>query len=270
MIRTIALLTGGSHYAKAAEELALRLAQACRARLRAVVAVDQNDIDQLSAETNGGADNARQLTEQDANRVAEKAEALGIRCETAYHGQGVHRGLTEESRQSDLLVLGIPTRADAQADPMARQMLRERIQMVRRAECSLLATLMPRERLDPLLLCYEGGLEGKAALRVGAEIAERAGLAVYLMPLADRPEFASPLIAAAREYLAGFDIPSLQTLEPDYSRLPESQILAATGEVAPNLIVLGSTPHNALQRFFGENTAEELTKDCDIPVLLAR
>jgi hypothetical protein len=187
-----------------------------------------------------------------------------------FRGEGAIDGLLAEAKESDLLILGMPTEAAAVSDPVAEAMLHDELPVLRGAECSLLIVAEPPRKLGRALVNYQGGIEGKTALRMAGELAERTSAGLVVLSVQRDLSLASMLTGTAEEYLKGFDLSSVECIADKDSPESESDILHFAHSVRAGIIILGEEPYGFWHRFMGQATAEEVALATRIPVLIAR
>jgi nucleotide-binding universal stress UspA family protein len=268
MLRTIAVHCGGAEYQRFAERHALELAKLFKARLRAVVPLDGVTVEKMRQ--SGTGDTPEGLTEQTTREILKQAKAAGLEGQSVMRPEGVIEGLREEARKADLLVVGMPTRADATGDAMAEIAMDEELSLVRNVECSLLVAAAEPTPLRNVLVSYQGGAEGKAALRAAGSVAERAGARVNVTAIHGDLAHAEALTAAALQYLEGYKLEGADGLEFHGSDEAPNQILDAARDTDADLIVLGCEPYGILKRFFSGSKEEAVIVTTHKPVLIAR
>ena len=138
----------------------------------------------------------------------------------AYAKNGIiQKAVRALKKETDLLVIGMPTEGTPQDegspldDDLIEVLLREDLRLLRRSECSLLVVCRPPGSLGAILVNYQGGLEGKRALGMAGELAERTGARIVVLSIEGDAVRAAELTGTAREYLGGFDLPSVDTIE---------------------------------------------------------
>lgn len=117
---------------------------------------------------------------------------------------------------------------------------------------------------------YQGGVEGKAALRLAGSAAECAGGRVTVLSIAGDPAATASLTEAATDYLSAFRGVRPEALEHRGTPDSEGRILEAADEVGAHLIVLGAEPYGLLDRFLNRNIAEQVALSTERPILVAR
>lgn len=266
MIRTITVYTGESDYARAAQAHAIEMASQFAARLK-VVSLWQAEKGGVVDDSTESASGSMKGNQQD---IMEAAERAGVRVVAGSRGEGGTRGLLEESRETDLLVLGLPTDADADRTAEAARVLSNERPVLRKAECALLVVSQPPTPIRKILARYEEGSTGKAMLRMVAAIAERYHAHLGLLTIENDPVKATRLAAAAEEYVKGFDIPSVETLAQAGPTGSTVWIQQVAESFDADLIAMGEEGHNLLERLFGENLAEQTALSTSIPLLIVR
>ncbi|MFP4380123.1 MAG: universal stress protein [Candidatus Sumerlaeia bacterium] len=269
MIRAITVRAGSSKYTKAAQDHAIALAQAFNARLRIVLAWEGR-ADEEKVE-HQGASSAENAGTPDVDELMLKARQAGITVEEGYRGEGTEEGMVAESRSTDLIVLGLPTEDEANMDRDAGILMHSEKPILRKAESSLLAVQeSPRDNLNCVLAIYEGGVEGKGALRMAAHIAEKQNAKVAVLTRMGRIEDATLMASAAKRYLKNYDLPGVQILDEVGNGASRGEILNVAKKVDAGLIVIGSDPYGLMKVLFDIPIAEKTILDTHIPVLIAR
>ncbi len=268
MYHTITVASASNSYARLAEAWALKLAALLGARLRAVVAWDQSEVEK--ARSSDKSLDPERLTEQITRDVVDSARAAGIEAESVFRGEGTLRGILAEAQETDLLVIGMPTEGQAGSDSVARAILDADLPILRRAECSVLVAARPPEDIRSVLVSYQGGHEGKTALRAAGTIAEASGAAATVVSgHGDRAQ-AEIMTGRALRYLEGFDLPRARGIAFSGQPEEEQRLLQAADETRSNLIVLGHEPYGVIHRLFADDAAEAIALSTNIPVLVAR
>lgn len=262
MICTITTQTGNSAYAKAAQEYALSLSNSLNARLRVVTKWDDEDVPSVV--------NALSIAKQGAHNVAELAGQLDI---PVVESDCVDQeSVLGEAQMSDLFVVGMPTDADVAHDDNQTAALQDHERpLLHDAECSILVVNKPPKRsIQNILVNYQGGIEGKAALRVAGELASGSGAKVTVLSLHGDISQASKMANTAKDYLAGYDLKEIEIL--DETGVPESwvDIHNIAQSCDADMVVLGEDPYGVLDRLLSKNIGERMADATDTPVLLAR
>lgn len=262
MIRTVTVYTGDSDYTKAAQLHGIDIAGRFEARLKVVSLWDAG-----SAEEVASAEQTMKLRRQD---IVMRASGAGIRAVEESRGDGMTRGLLDEARKTDLLVLGIPTESQAEGDDMASRLFREQLPVIREAESAVLAVSEPPQPFRKIVVQYDAGNPGKAMLRLAGAIAEKYRAEIAVLTLDDDLSEAARLAAAAAEYLQGFDVPGVETMPKTGTAESKVQIMEAAGVCGADLIAIGEAGHGVIERLLGQNTAERTALATVIPLLIAR
>lgn len=266
MIRTVTVYTGRSPYSLAAQEHAIEAARLFGARLK-VVAIWGADGDKATAESGVP---VPELMTQERGEIAARAAQAGVKVAEGLRGDGITRGLLEEARETDLLVLGMPTEADKQTDDVAAGLIRRELPVLRKAECAILAVDQPPRPVRKIMAQYSEGPAAKTMLRLAATWAEKLDAALTVLTVQNDVARATELAAAAEEYLKGFNLSSVETHPekgPTDSKIP---ILAAADALGPDMIAMGEEGHSFLERFLGMNVAERTALATPIPLLICR
>jgi len=266
MIRTVTVYTGESRFARAAQQHAIEIAKQFKARLKVV--------DLWSAEEGGpvvqASVPAEALGKGNQNDIVNTAEQAGLHVDTAGRGRGMTRGLLEEAKETDLLVLGLPTETERDENDTASRLFKNERPVMNRAECALLIVNEPPSPLEKILVKHEAGIAGKAMLRMAGAVAERYSARVGILTMENDIARSTELAAAAQEYLKGFDIPAIETLPKSGPPDSKVEILRAAESFGADLIAMGEEGHNWLERWFGADLAERTALTTSTPFLIVR
>lgn len=265
MIHTVTVCAGSSPHSVNAQEHAFRIAGWYQALLRVVGCWDPKDDRKIRA---GGEDPERLATQMIAS-VVERAEALELRTDQGLRANGVVNGLLQESRECDLLVLGLPSETDGDAD-FVEGIMDADLTVIREARCSLLVCALPLRPVGKILVNYQGGRIGKNALRIAAEIAQHTWAKLEVLAIHQDLTQAEHLSAQAMKYLTAFDLRQKVHSEAEGVPGSEDDILAAAESSEPDLIVIGDPPYGLIDRVLGQDAAEEVALGTFLPVLIAR
>jgi len=135
----------------------------------------------------------------------------------------------------------------------------------------------------PLLVATDGAERSGVALRAAREIAARHGAPVKVLTVLDplpivTPEIQLPItpemdaerradrLAAVRAQIARAGAAAAWTLEIDEGQ-PMATIAQHASDLAARLIVVGLGRHGMIERLFGDETALQLLRLADVPVL---
>lgn len=267
MIRTVTTHAGDTHYTDAAQAHAISIAKALNARLRAIALWQEHGQgDAAGAETDKAGS-----AERKAEALAARAREEGLKASAVVREQHVLEGMLDESKSSDLLVIGLPTKAEEHGHPLVAAVMAEELPLLRKSECSVLVVSRPPRQLQNVLVNYQGGVDGKAALRIAGELAEAHKAAATVLSIHGDARQASTLTGAAANYLEGFEV--LNVLERQEVGDRESAagvILEQAASLDPDLLVLGGEPYGFWDHVLSRDTGEELALATDLPVLIAR
>jgi len=265
MIHTVTLSAGTASYSINAQEHAFRIAKWYGALLRVVRTWGAADARALTARGEDPGVLARRLTEP----IVERASTRGLRTDTNMRGNGVVEGLLDEARQCDLMVVGLPIEAEGEQHFLERE-LDDDLTLIRKAECPLLICARPVEPINTILVNYQGDPVSRNALRLAGEIGQFASAMVEVLCIHGDLAEAGRLSAEALGYLKGFKLPKVRHSEVEGTPGDEEAVLAAAEVTEPGLVVIGDAPYGLLQRFMGEDTAEQVALGTLLPVLVAR
>jgi nucleotide-binding universal stress UspA family protein len=258
MIHSVAVLGGASLHAKIAQRHAIQMALLFQARLRVVVTWDAENTEKALAD--GAPDEILQsLVDAEMENVTWEVGKGALQVERSVQGGGLVQGALAAADESDLLVVGLTD-----------QETQER-SLLPKADCLVLAVHQPPQRLQRILVDYQGGKAGKAALRIAGEVALRADAAVTVLCVSGDSIEAGTLAATAERYLEAFGLRSVDKIEHRGSRTSQNEVLHAANSITANLIVVGQERQGLLAGLLHKATidAEGLAEEIDIPVLIA-
>ena len=267
MIRTIAVHPGDSVCAKAAVRHAAELAKLFGARVRVVGTWQARYDDSDVAE-----EDATAIIEKEVAVLVKELQDGGVDAEASPRGEELQAALLDEARESDLLVLGFPPQGSVQEDPVAAMMQKKSFPFVRKAEsCVMIVSDIPC-KIEKVLVNAGPVPEGKAAMRLAGEIAERSNAELAVAIASGRNEEESDVIAAGiSRYLEAFKIPRVSMLQYEGEQRSSATILSGVADAAPDMVVLGAPTYGKLSGFFGKaGAAEDVIRNVSVPVLIAR
>lgn len=256
MIHSIAVLGGDETHTIIAQRHAIQMALLFQARLR--VAVTWNAEDNEKAFAEGVPEEILPaMVEEEMANVSEEVGKAPLLVERSVHGGGLIQGALAAANESDLLVVGL---TDEEMEERA---------LLSKADCLVLAVHHPPQSLRRILVDYQGGTEGKAALRIAGELALRTQAAVTILSVSGDISEAGALVATAEKYLEAFGL-AVDKIDHRGSPTSPNEVLRAATSINADLIVVGKER----QGFFLLNKAtldpEDLAEDITIPVLIAR
>jgi nucleotide-binding universal stress UspA family protein len=268
MIHTVAVLAGDGAYAEAAQQHALQIARWFQARVRVVTIWEPKEA---RGATVGGL-SLESLAEMNVEKVASEARNDHVPLEASVRAEGCLKGLLAEARESDLLVVGLPLATTKAADPLLQAIRHAELPLLHKAECLILVVYQSPRPIRKIMVDYQGGIEGKTALRAAGEVALRTSAAVTVLSMDLDPGDAGVMAATAASYLGGFGLSSVETI----SRVgqPESamEVVRAAESTEADLLVVGGERHGLLHWLRDRATPdpEDVALSTHIPVLIAR
>lgn len=257
MIYTVAVRAGSLSHHINAQSHAIQMARLFGARLRAVSVWEGRAAPKEPGYGEGRADLAR----QELDELVEKARGEGVSVEERSRGEGVEEGLLAEARESDILVLGLPAEGEEEA---------QNLSLVRRAESSVLVVSKPPSGQNAVLVNYQGGIAGKAALRAAGALSMRLSARVSVLTVEADLGKATQLTETARQYLKGFRLKEVETREVNGASDSDRKILEAVEETGADLAVIGAEPYGFMERFFNRDVAEQVATAAVVPLFVAR
>jgi len=266
MIHTVSVRTGDSNYARAAQKHAGYFASWFDARLCIVEVLDPQDAETLAH----AGESPELLMETEADIAVKRTGVMVRRTESHFRGEGTTAGLLAESKETDLLVLGIPADDQTNGSLIGEALVRDEIPLIRKAECSLLIVAEPPRKLGRILVNYHGGMEGKTALRLAGEIAERTAAEIVVVCIEHELPQAEIYCSTAEKYLKGFHEVQVRSIPIRDKPHSEGDILDLAHSEDAGLIIFGEEPSGFWDRFIGNVHAENLACKTHIPLLVAR
>ena len=268
MIHTVAVLAGEAECAVAAQLHALRIAQWFGARLRVVTTSEPENTEGDAASSHF----MESFGRKEVERVRLEASDGSVHVETSLRGEGVLEGLLAEARGSDLLVVGLPPDPADGADPLLQAIRHAELPLLHKAECLVLVVRQPPGRICRILVEYQGGTVGKAALRAAGEVAMRASAAVTVLSVDGDAGDAEVLSATAERYLAGFGLSSVATMAQVGQPGSATEVALAAESTGADLVVIGGERHGILNWLSDRTTPnpEDVSLSTQVPVLIAR
>ncbi len=262
MIRTITTQAGSSVYAHAAQKYAISISNALDARLRVVAKWDEDEVPHNI--------DTPVLAQKSAKEMVAQAKEVGV---DLLESDCRHiEGLLDEARMSDLFVVGMPTDTDvANEDQLTSQIQDAERPLLHDAECSVLVVSKPpTQPINHVMVQYQGGIEGKSALRVAGELSLGCAAKVTVLSIHGDINKASKLAHMAKSYLEGYDLKQVDVV--DTTGVPDSwvEIKNAAQSCQADVVVFGEDPYGFWERFLTQNTGERMADATDFPVLLAR
>ena len=155
-------------------------------------------------------------------------------------------------------------------DDLIEALLREDLRLLRRAECSLLVVCQPPRPLGTILVHYQGGMEGKRALGLAGELAERHEARLVVLTIESDAVRAAELSATAQAYLGGFAVASVDAVQEKGAPDSELKVLERAETEGADAIVIGHEPYGLLHRLLSSDLVEQVALDTHLPVLVAR
>jgi nucleotide-binding universal stress UspA family protein len=150
------------------------------------------------------------------------------------------------------------------------ELLDDDLTLLRQAECSVLMVSRTQRMIQTILVNYQGGLEGKMALRLAGGWGEKTSARVVVLSIDSDPAQAASLTQVATQYLKGYALAEVKTIERSGDPNSELEILDVVREESADLIVVGAEPYGLLARILDQDVAEDLALATELPLLIAR
>ena len=133
--------------------------------------------------------------------------------EKRFRGEGIAAGLLAEARENDLLVVGLPTEGGTEDKGLMEELWDNDLTLLRQAECNMLVVVGTVRETRTILVNYQGGLEGKMALRLAGAWGEKAAARVVALSIDSDPARAASLTNSATQYLKGYALVEVKAVE---------------------------------------------------------
>lgn len=267
MIHVVSTLSGNSSHAQIGQRHAIRIAQLFHAKLRVALIWEPDVTEQ--ADTGGRTWEV--LAADEVKRISREAGDPNLRVESSLRGDGLHKGLLAEARETDLLVIGLP-RCATDDGPLCKAIREDELPLLQKAECLILVVYAEPTPIRSVLVGYQGGTAGKMALRAAGEIAIRTSAAVTVLSVDRAPDIAGLLTASAHRYLDGYDIRAITTVERVGEPGSEDEVLEVAESIGADFVVVEGEQYGMLE-WLRARTAphpEALSEALHRPVLIAR
>jgi nucleotide-binding universal stress UspA family protein len=267
MIHVVSVLAGNSSHAQIAQRHAIRIAQLFRARLRVALIWEP----EMTEAADMGGRTWEVIADEEVKRISQEAGDPSVLVESSLRGEGLHKGLLAEARETDLLVVGLP-RCATDDEPLCKAIRHNELPLLPRAECLVLVVYEDPAPIRSVLVDYQGGTAGKTALRAAGEIAIHTSAAVTVLSVERAADLAELLTASAKRYLDGFGIPTITTIERLGEPGSEEEVLEVAESTGADLVVIGGEQYGML-KWLRARTAphpEEISEALHKPVLIAR
>jgi nucleotide-binding universal stress UspA family protein len=195
-----------------------------------------------------------------------------VQMESSIRGEGLLEALLAEARESDLLVIGLPPEPGEGTEPLLQAVRNAELPLLHKAECLVLVVCRPPRPIKRIVVDYEGGTAGKAALRAAGEVALRAAATVTVLCIDGDIRNAGCLASSAERYLEGYGLSSVAAVSQVGQKGSASEISHAAKSAEADLVVIGGE-HHGLLNWLRDRTGpdpEVVATFTQIPVLVAR
>lgn len=264
MLHTISVPTAPGKSAAAAYGHAVDLSKAFDATLRVnFVSEPLETAEAEDPDLVARADTEARATFEPVRKIAEGA---GVAASMSIRREGVAEGLLSTAAESDLVVLGLdPEHVDDDPDRK-----KDYVRTIREAESSLAVVSEEPREMRKVLVAYEGGPEGKSALRLTGELAQRTGAEVVVSARHGDVAEAGRLENIARTYFEGFRDLNVSTRKATKGVGSESETIRIAETEDADAIVVGGDTYGMMDRFLDTVTPEDFALKTRLPVFVSR
>ena len=276
MIGSLLVAVDSSPYARSAQEQAVALGKACRARVTGLHVLDVRYLEMPPYVDYSYAFEAappafvpvdlmesfRVKSERILADFSAFVAAAGLACETRAEEGVPSQVIADLGKAHDLIVMG----KRGEHAKWGRDLLGSTAEGVVRRSATPVLLVQPAFRpLASALVLFDGSNPATRALKVAADIAVHTGLELTVVTVDDAADKGRATLGAASSYLDPLG------LRAGYDVLPGRVAKTATAALADHpvdLVIMGMRGHSALHDFILGSTAEHLMRSVELPVLL--
>jgi len=276
MITSLLVAVDSSGYARSAQEQAVAVAKAYQARVTGLYVLDIRYLEMPPYVDYSYTFEAvppilvpldvmesfKTKSERILNDFREFVSAAGLTVETRTEEGVPSQIIADLGGAHDLIVMG----KRGEHAKWGRDLLGSTAEGVARRSAS--PVLLVESEYHPLaraLVMFDGSHPANRALKLAADVAIHAGLAVEVLTVDDDADKAKAVQAEAAAYLAPLG------LKADYRVLPGRAAKAAPGllgEQPADVVAMGMRGHSVLHDLILGSTAEQLMRSTPVPVVL--
>jgi nucleotide-binding universal stress UspA family protein len=276
MITSVLIAVDSSAYARSALEHAVEIGKAYGARMTGLYVLDIRYVEmppyvdysytfEAVAPTPIPLDvmqSFRVKSERILDDLRQFASAAGLTVETRTEEGVPSQAIADVGKAHDLIVMG----KRGEHAKWGRDLLGSTAENVARRSATPVLLVEPTfHPLKTALILFDGSHPANRALRLAADLAGRADLALRVATFDDDPQRAQTTQAGASAYLGPLGV------DTKYSVLPGKAGKAAPALLAKepaDLVIMGMRGHSALHDLILGSTAEQLMRSVPSPVLL--
>jgi len=278
MFKHILVATDGSEHSRSAARYAVSLSQRYQAALKAVYVIDIKLLEgpflrDISASMGiDPAGNYQQNMAAIAEKRGEAALAVvsdmcaesGLDCETRLVTGTVVRSICDETRSTDLLVIGQHGEHADWADGLLGSTV---YSVIRRVKLPVLVAGVEHKEFSRVLAAYDGSDAALKALKVAATLCTEWPLPATVVTVANDEAAGERLLDEARRYLDAY---KLDVQFEVVGGEPAEAIIECTANIGANLIVMGADAHTRVRELILGSTTNHVIHHSPVPVLLSR
>jgi nucleotide-binding universal stress UspA family protein len=276
MIKSLLVAVDSSAYARSAEEQAVALGKAYSARVTGLYVLDIRYVEMPPyvdySYTFEAAppmlapmdmmDSFKAKSEHILSGLQEFIGAAGLPVETRSEEGVPSQIIADIGRTHDLTIMG----KRGEHAKWGRDLLGSTAEAVARRSATPVLLVEPEYRpLADALVMFDGSTSANRALKLAADLASHAGLALKVLTVDDDADKARATQTEAAAYLGPLG------LQAEYATLPGRAAKAASALLAKqptDVVVMGMRGHSALHDLILGSTAEQLMRSVELPVLL--
>ncbi len=278
MIKSILLSVDGSIYTEAVLRNGIHLARALEAKLRVLSVIDVRTFEwamSLGADgfvpvipSNAYLEESRKLHEQKAEAVLQKSQEIleqeGVLFELEKASGSPVDVICEQSRTVDLIIMG----ARGEFARWESKMIGATLEAVsRQVNKPLLIVSKQFKPFTKILAAYDGSAMANKALALAGYFANKLGLPVIVLTVANKEKDARHIIDEAIKYLSNYEV---QCQGVHVRGSPYQKICDFAHENQIDLIIMGAYGSSRIKEAILGSTTESVMRKSQVPVLLAK
>lgn len=276
MIKRVVVGLDGSRFSEAATRIACELARRCDATAVGIGVVDLPGIEGVERGAPPGASYFAEKAEKhklhDAlKKIRKFLEGFEATCKESgieyelLSGEGVpFQAIVDAGKVADLIVIGLKTFYHFETSSEPGDTLKRVLQ---HSVCPVMAVPEEMERIENVLMAYDGSTESAKALRafVNRFSAILGHFQVTLLTNSDKEERAKEIQREALDYLKCWNIKPSTVVEGGRTH---KAILRWAKRTDHPLVVMGAFGRRPISEFFFGSTTRHIVEDSTVPIMV--
>ncbi len=278
MIKSILLSVDGSVYTDAQVKHTIHLAQAFEARVNVLSIIDVRIFEWAVVMGTDGfvpvipsnvyQEETRKMLEDKAAAVLDKCAGILAKAALEYETNKIHGApadiICEKAHLVDMLVIG----ARGEFAKWKKNLVGATLDAVMRQWSKpLLITPQKYQKIDKILVAYDGSDRSNKALQLAGFFAAELQTTLHVLTVHDKPRMREKFLSDAESYLQPYQI-EVKTI--GVSGNPEKEIIAIAEDKKCRLIIMGAFGHSRIREAILGSTTEQVIRNAAIPVLLSK